>query len=209
MRKIQHLIFDWDGTLVDSAMSAYLTFQKALASVGILFSREQFDAYFTPDWHRMYEAVGLDAARFAEADEEWKNAYPCVAYGLVSEATETLSTLRERGYKLSVVTSGSRWRLDNEICDFGLSGFFEVVICNEDVFHRKPDPEGLQLAASKLGCSADCCSYIGDVPEDILAGKNAQMHTVGVQSLYPTSHKLANCNPDLNLSCIAELLEHY
>lgn len=207
--EITTLFFDWDGTLVDSAMSSYLTFQKALEQFGIPFTWEQFDACFTPDWHRMYEAVGLDKERWLIADKAWKDSYPCVEYSLVKGARDTLLALRERGYRVGVVTSGSRWRLDNEIPDFGLDGVFDVVICSDDVARRKPHPEGLFKAASQLGCGTSCCSYVGDVPEDILAGKNAGMHTIGVKSGFPTSRRLAESRPDLHLEEIPELLEHF
>jgi HAD superfamily hydrolase (TIGR01549 family) len=207
--EITTLLFDWDGTLVDSAMSSYLTFQKALEHCGVAFTWEQFEKHFTPDWHRMYEAVGLEPARWPAADAAWKSSYPCVEYSLVAGARETLVALRKRGYRLGVVTSGSRWRLVNEIRDFGLNGVFDVVICHEDVTHRKPDPEGLIRAAAQLACEASCCCYVGDVPEDILAGKNARMHTVGVRSGFPTSRKLPQSNPDLHLEQIPQLLEHF
>jgi len=190
-------------------MSSYLTFQKALEHVGVPFSWEQFEAHFTPDWHRMYAAVGLDAARFAEADAAWKRNYPCVTYGPVERAKETLISLRDRGYRLGVVTSGSRWRLTPEISEYGLDGLFDVVICNEDVRRRKPDPEGLLTALSRLACNADCCAYVGDVPEDILAGRNANTATIGVDSLYPTSRRLPESRPDLHIENFVELLDHF
>ncbi len=62
--RITTLLFDWDGTLVDSALSSFLTFQKALQRVGVEFTEQHFNDHFTPDWHRMYEAVGL-------APHEW------------------------------------------------------------------------------------------------------------------------------------------
>ncbi len=206
---IDTLLFDWDGTLVDSAMSSFLTFQKALQAVGVTFTEDHFNQHFTPDWHRMYEAVGLDSERWALADAAWKEHYPCVTYSLVSGARETLLTLRKRGYKLGVVTSGSKWRLDPEIAEYGLDGVFDVLVCNEHVQLRKPNPEGLLKASDALGRAAHSCTYVGDVPEDIQAGKNAQMHTVGVKSGYPTSRKLPESAPDLILNSIPELLDHF
>ena len=206
---VSTLLFDWDGTVVDSAMSSFLTFQKALEHVGVAFTWEQFDEHFTPDWHRMYEAVGLAAHRFPEADAAWKRSYPCVTYGLVENAQPTLRALKDRGYRLGVVTSGSRWRLDPEIKEFGLEGLFDVVVCNEDVRQRKPHPEGILKAIAGLRCETNCCAYVGDVPEDIAAGRNAQTVTVGVKSLFPTSRKLADSGPDLNLERFSELLAHF
>lgn len=206
---IDTLLFDWDGTLVDSAMSSFLTFQKALQVVGVDFTENHFNEHFTPDWHRMYEAVGLDSERWALADAAWKEHYPCVTYSLVAGARDTLLELRDRGYKLGVVTSGSKWRLDPEITAYALDGVFDVLICNEDVRQRKPHPEGLLQARDALGRVSSSCAYVGDVPEDIVAGKNAQMHTIGVRSGYPTSRKLPEASPDLFLDSIPELLNHF
>ena len=208
-QSIGTLLFDWDGTLADSARSSFLTFQKALRAVGVEFTEDHFNEHFTPDWHRMYEAVGLDADQWLAADAAWKEHYPCVTYALVSGAHETLTCLRGRGYRLGVVTSGSQWRLDPEIAEYGLDGVFDVVICNEHVKQRKPHPEGLLKARDLLGCDSGSCAYVGDVPEDILAGKNAEMCTVGVRSGYPTSHKLQASAPDLYLESISELLSHF
>jgi phosphoglycolate phosphatase-like HAD superfamily hydrolase len=113
-------------------MSSYLTFQKALEHVGIPFTWEQFKNHFTPDWHRMYEAVGVPEARFLEADAAWKSNYPCVSYGLVDGARDTLASLHRRGYRIGVVTSGSRWRLTPEISDFGLDGTCECFVVERD-----------------------------------------------------------------------------
>ncbi len=207
--EITTLLFDWDGTVVDSVMSSYLTFKKAIECVGVSFTWEQFEAHFAPDWHRMYEAVGVDPARFKEADAAWKASYPCVSYQPVDGARDTLAALKQRGYRLGVVTSGSRWRLTPEISHFGMDDLFDVVICNEDVRRRKPDPEGLLAAATRLRCATGCCAYVGDVPEDILAGRSARMCTVGVRSRFPTSRKLAQSKPDLHLESFPELLMHF
>lgn len=206
---INTLLFDWDGTLVDSALSSFLTFRKALQQVGVDFTEQHFNDHFTPDWHRMYEAVGLAPHHWQLADEAWKEHYPGVEYALVPGARETLLALRERGYRLGVVTSGSQWRLDPEITAYELDGVFDVIICNEHVERCKPHPEGLLKACDTLGCKSDCCAYVGDVPEDILAGKNAQMHTIGVRSGFPTSTKLRDSDPDLCLDSIPELLTHF
>jgi HAD superfamily hydrolase (TIGR01509 family) len=206
---ITALLFDWDGTLVDSALSSFLTFQKALQQVGVEFTEQHFNDHFTPDWHRMYEAVGLAPHDWQLADEAWKQHYPCVEYALVDGARDTLLALRARGYRLGVVTSGSQWRLDPEISAYDLEGLFDVVICNEHVRRRKPHPEGLLRASDILGCECNSCAYVGDVPEDILAGKSAGMHTIGVRSGYPTSRKLPDAHPDLSIDSIPQLLNHF
>lgn len=209
MKHIETILFDWDGTLVDSVDSAFLTFKKSLEHFDVPFTWAQFDEHYTPDWYRMYEAVGLSADRWKLADAMWKEFYPREPYTLVEGAHATLMELRQRGYRLGIVTSGSHWRLVPEIKEFGLEGMFATLICNEHVSQRKPHPEGLLKASAELKCDSATCSYVGDVPEDIFAGKGAQMHTVGVLSRYPTSKRLPESQPDISINKISDLLEHF
>ena len=124
-------------------------------------------------------------------------------------AQETISGLKERGYRLGVVSSGSECRVGREIRELGLEGFFETVVCNEQMKNKKPHPEGLETAMSSLGCSTEATCYVGDSPEDIEMGKRARILTVGVRSDYPTSWKLKSHEPDILIESLSELLHHF
>jgi HAD superfamily hydrolase (TIGR01662 family) len=157
----------------------------------------------------MYETLLLPREKWEAADELWLEHYGEEPPALVAEAGDTIETLRERGYRLGIVTSGTARRVMREISELGLSSTFETVICNEHIVNRKPHPEGLEKAMQALACARDSCSYVGDAPEDVRMGKNAGLFTVAVRSAYPTSKHLLAEQPDIHMESIAEMLLHF
>ena len=56
---ITTLLFDWDGTLFDSARAGFLAFQKTFDDLGIAFTEEFYETRYSPNWYAMYEALNL------------------------------------------------------------------------------------------------------------------------------------------------------
>jgi HAD superfamily hydrolase (TIGR01509 family) len=206
---ITTLLFDWDGTLFDSASAGFTAFQRTFADLGITFTREIYEACYSPNWYAMYETLSLPKDRWKMADELWLEHYGEQPPRLVEKAGETIHALGERGYRLGIVTSGTERRVTREIQQLSLSSTFEALICNEHIVNKKPHPEGLEKAMQLLGIATDTCSYVGDAPEDVRMGKNAGMLTVAVCSAYPTSRRLREEQPDIHLESIDELLLHF
>lgn len=206
---ITTLLFDWDGTLFDSASTGFTAFQKTFDDLGITFTREIYETCYSPNWYAMYETLSLPEDRWKAADELWLEHYGEEIPRLVEGAGETLQELRERGYRLGIVTSGTERRVTREIQQLGLTSTFEALICNEHIVNKKPHPEGLEKAMQLMGSAKDSCSYVGDAPEDVRMGKNAGLMTVAVRSAYPTSGNLIREHPDIHLKSIDELLLHF
>jgi HAD superfamily hydrolase (TIGR01509 family) len=208
-RSITTILFDWDGTLFDSATAGFIAFQKTFADLGIDFTKEFYETRYSPNWYAIYEALNLPKDNWHQADELWLQHYGEEPPRLVDEAEATISELRRRGYRLGIVTSGTQRRVAREIEQLGLSSTFEAVICNEHIEKKKPHPEGLEKAMTLLSTASEYCSYVGDAPEDVQMGKKARVLTVGVLSSYPTSKLLLRERPDIHLGAIAELLIHF
>jgi HAD superfamily hydrolase (TIGR01549 family) len=206
---ITTLLFDWDGTLFDSARAGWLAFQKTFDDLGVAFTREFYEAHYSPNWYAMYETLNVPKDKWKMADELWLEHYGEEPPKLVDGAYATLEELRARGYRLGIVTSGTERRVAREINQLGLSSQFEALICNEHIVNKKPHPEGLEKAMRQMASPPDLCSYVGDAPEDIRMGKNALVFTVGVPSAYPTSKRLLDEQPDLHLESISQLLPHF
>ena len=68
---ITTLLFDWDGTLVDSAQLGLIAFQKSFASMGLEFPQQTYERTYSPSWYSMYEAMGLPREKWEAADELW------------------------------------------------------------------------------------------------------------------------------------------
>lgn len=203
------LLFDWDGTLVDSAQLGLAAFEQSFAALGVAFDREIYRAVYSPNWYAVYEAMGLPKEKWQLADDLWVQHYGQQTAQPVAGAQETITGLKQKGYRLGVVSSGSECRVGREIRELGLEHFFETVVCNEQMENKKPHPEGLETALRSLGCSSEVSCYVGDSPEDIEMGKRAGMLTVGVRSDYPTSWKLKSHQPDILIESLTELLHHF
>lgn len=208
-RAINTLLFDWDGTVVDSAQLGLTAYEKSFAELGIPFDHETYRTVYSPNWLSVYEGMGLPKEQWQRADELWTQHYGEQCAELIVGAGETLAELRKKGYRLGVVSSGNDCRVNREIGDLGLTGVFEVVICHEHISNRKPHPEGLETAMRSLGCSQAEVAYVGDTPEDIEMGQGAGVLTVGVRSAYPTSWKLESSEPDILIASITELPDHF
>ena len=206
---ISTLLFDWDGTLVDSAQLGLVAYEKAFADLGVRFDHETYRAVYSPNWLTVYEGLGLPKEHWQRADELWSHHYGEQSAELITGAGETIRELSQKGYRLGVVSSGNTSRVNREITVLELEGFFNVVICHEQVSNRKPHPEGLETAMRSLGSSQEESCYIGDTPEDIEMGKRANVLTIGVRSSYPTSWKLQSAQPDIYLESFSDLTKHF
>jgi HAD superfamily hydrolase (TIGR01662 family) len=206
---ITTLLFDWDGTVVDSAHLGLIAYEKSFAELGIPFDHDTYCAVYSPNWLSVYEGMGLPKEQWQRADELWTQHYDEQSAQLIDGASETLARLGKKGYRLGVVSSGNACRVNREMKELGLAGLFEVVICHEQIKNRKPHPEGLEVAMRSLGCLQTESCYVGDTPEDIEMGKSAGMLTVGVRSAYPSSWKLKNHSPDIYIESFVELSNHF
>ena len=90
-----------------------------------------------------------------------------------------------------------------------LSDIFTTVVCNEDVVHKKPHPEGLLTAMRHLGKEPEVCCYVGDSPDDIEMGRRAKVRTIGIPGSYPNSQRIRNAMPDDCFDSLVQLLAHF
>ena len=208
-RKIENLIFDWDGTLVDSAHLGLVAFEKTFSELGVTFAHEIYEEKYSPNWYSTYEALGLPRELWQVADDLWIQYYGEQSASLIEGVGDTLLTLRRKGYRLGIVTSGSKSRVCREVEQSVLADGFAVIICNEDIVNKKPHPEGLELAMRGLNVAPSRCAYVGDAPEDIEMGRRGNVLTIGVRSAYPSSGRVLAAKPDLYLDRIVELVNHF
>jgi len=208
-QSITTLLFDWDGTLIDSAQLGLVAFERSFADLGVTFDHETYRKVYSPNWYSVYTALGLPKEKWQQADDLWISHYGEQLAQPIPGAVDTIEELKRRGYRLGVVSSGTECRVVREIGELGLESFFETIICNEQMVEKKPHPEGLETALRLLGAANETTGYVGDSPEDIEMGRRAGLLTVGVRSDYPTSWKLKSHNPDIFLESISELLSHF
>jgi HAD superfamily hydrolase (TIGR01549 family) len=191
------VLFDWDGTLVDSAEASYRCYVRLFDSYGIGFDRARFQSTYSPNWQRTYEAVGLAPELWPEADRRWIEHYGQERTRLVPGAREALARLREAGIAQGVVTSGDRLRVARELADLEVAGYFETVVFGGDTPQRKPHPEALLLALRRMAAAPERAAYVGDSPEDVEMARAAGVRAVGVPGGFPNREALAASRPDV------------
>lgn len=205
---LRAVLFDWDGTLVDSAEKSFRCFVEVFASFGIAFDRARFQATYSPEWTRTYDAVGLPRERWEEADELWLSGYAREESSLVPGAMAALERFHEGGLAQGIVTSGDATRVRRELEVLGVARFFASVVCAGEAARKKPYPEPLLLALSRLGIPASEAAYVGDSPEDVEMARAAGVYSVGIPGGFPNREALRASDPRLLALSLAAAVDH-
>jgi HAD superfamily hydrolase (TIGR01549 family) len=200
------VIFDWDGTLLDSFLADSRAYQAMFRLLRIAFSQHQLARHYSPNWYRVYQAAGIPRKQWDLADRLWAAAYRKENPRLLPGARTILKKL-SRSFALGLVTSGDRARVLKQLRRFGFQRLFPACICSEDAPYRKPHPAPLREAMRCMGVNAADCVYVGDTPEDMEMARRARVRPIGVIGPFPSSARLKAARPDLLLKSITELPE--
>lgn len=204
-QRLRAVLFDWDGTLLDSYTAGEEAFRKMFVQLGVEFTHEKFSTAYSPDWYETYRALGLEEKHWAEGDRLWRKFYADHAPCLVARAKGVLKELRAQRLKLGLITTGHRSRVGEELLRLNIAEMFDVVICGDDCEQVKPHPEGLERALAALALSPDEAIYVGDAPEDLAMARNVGLRFIGVPSPYPTNRLLREQGARV-LGSLAELV---
>jgi len=204
---LQAVLFDWDGTLANTAEASYRCYEKLFSGYGVAFDREAFRRTYSPNWHLTYSALGLPEDRWAEADARWLEHYLQEQVALIEGALEAVRRVRARGLRAGLVTSGDCLRVGRELEALEMAPLFAVVVCAEDIVRRKPHPEALLLALQRLGLEPAAAAYVGDSPEDVEMAKAAGVRAVGVPGGFPNRDALLASAPDLLASSVLSAVD--
>jgi HAD superfamily hydrolase (TIGR01509 family) len=195
---LRAVLYDWDGTLVDSAEKSYQCYVKVFSTFGIPYDHASYEKTYSPDWYQTYVAVGLPRDRWAEADTLWTRTYEREPSRLLPGARTALERMGRGGTAQGLVSSGEASRVRRELREHALEGFFgTAVVCGGETERRKPHPEPLLAGLEKLGVGPAEAVYVGDSPEDVAMAKAAGVRAVGIPGGFPNREALAASGPDL------------
>ena len=186
---MQALIFDLDGTLVDTVYAHVFAWQRALLEFG------------TPiDGWRIHRRIGMSGGLFTRAvareigrelsdddAEAVQRRHGEIFREILPErrplpgAIELLAALRAAGVVHGIATSGRRPEIDRSLEALGVPPEM-VVIERGDVLRAKPEPDLFLACSERLGVSSADCYVVGDAVWDLLAARRAGMLSVGLQS---------------------------
>ncbi len=182
--KIEAVLFDFDGVLVDSQAASFAWLSQVISEYGYRKPREEdYREAFGMDRRDAIKHLTKEESErkidgmmeFAKANER---SYPVDMVRLYDLEVDTLKALSGR-YKLGVVTNGGRSAVERFFNGANVENLFSVVVAREDVINPKPDPEPLLVAAKKLGIAPEKIVYVGDYDVDAIAGHAAGVKVIG------------------------------
>jgi HAD superfamily hydrolase (TIGR01509 family) len=201
------VLFDWDGTLLNSFGADSRAYLATFRSLDVEWEIEDLNRHYSPNWHRVYRAARLPRAKWDEAEKLWRRAYKKENPKLMPGARQLVRSLH-RDFVLGIVSSGNRPRVRRQLRNFQLADYFSACVCNEDAPRRKPHPAPLNLALERLGLEPQDCVYVGDTAEDVEMSRRAGVRPIGVLGPFPTAVRLRASRPDVILNSIQELPHH-
>jgi len=208
-QKIQAVLFDWDGTLIDSYHADSQAYLAMFQELGLEWGLAELEQNYSPDWYSVYRAAGIPEERWSDADRAWRINYARHPSKLMNGTRRILDQLAGR-HRLGLVTSGDRERVTRQLGEFQLTRIFETYVCGGDTPEKKPRPEPLLLALRRMKIDAGRCVYVGDTPEDLLMARAAGVRAIAVLGPFPTEKRLRAAEPEYlleSLDALPELLE--
>jgi len=179
-RPVRAIIFDLDGTLVDTFEMIVAAFNAAITPVtGKTYSdAEVISRFGIPDSQMIRRELESHPKDVVDRAVEVYHAYYAQNHGGVSVfpgISDLLAELRRRGVPMGVMTGKGQRSARITLEALGLSDTFAAVVTGEDVARQKPEPDGPLEAARQLKIAPAECAFVGASPADVGAGKSAGM----------------------------------
>jgi HAD superfamily hydrolase (TIGR01662 family) len=201
---LECVLFDWDGTLLDSFEADAQAYIQMFAALGMTWSIAELKRHYSPNWRNVYRAARLPRGKWEEADRLWMRFYRRHQPELQPGARRVLRAL-ERRFTLALVSSGSRARVRRQLREHKVAAMFSTKVCSEDAPRRKPHPAPLRMALDRLRISPKVCVYVGDAPEDVQMAHRAGVRAIGVLAGSPVPERLRAASPDAMIETIRDL----
>jgi phosphoglycolate phosphatase len=201
------LIFDLDGTLIDSSVGVVEAVNYSLEMTGhSTRPAEEISRYIGYPLKQMYAEFGAEP--FDQLYRHFQNR----ASTSVIEASRALAGaesvvrhLHVSGYRMAIATTKVRWHVDQIVAKLGWRECFEALVGGDEVLAPKPDPAAFRLAVSRLGGQIEHAVVIGDTINDVLAARKISIPVVAVKSPYGGNDTLLASAPDYMIDTISEL----
>lgn len=206
---IRTILFDLDGTLIDTNELIIASFRHTIDQYGDReYKREEILDFIGPPLKESLSKINPDHVEemietYRKHNVENHKRFVKAYDGVV----DTIQKLKEKGYRLGIVTTKMRHTVNMGLELTNLEGLFETVVTLDDVQHAKPHPEPVQTALKALDARADEAMMVGDNTHDIEAGQNAGTKTAGVAWTVKGREVLDRLHPDYMLEHISDLLD--
>jgi len=211
---IKGVIFDLDGTLIDSLETYCMAFNHTvkrhnLKPINIREISDFLNQFISLEQllEKLYPSLGPDEIQ--EFMLEMRKEFIALAkhhITLKPNAREVLTSLKDKGMKIGVATGrmsrgDGKWR---ELNNLGINSLVDIVVTAGET-KPKPDPASLIKCAEQLELSPDECIFVGDSIADVIAGKNAWITVIAIPSGVASREQLAKERPDFFIDCLSHL----
>jgi HAD superfamily hydrolase (TIGR01549 family) len=215
--KVDAVIFDLDGTLIDSIDIYFAIVEKTLARLNMPpVSRGQILAAAESEDFKWELVLPPKVLRRKQTiiEQAWAVINEIAPrmfeknVKLLPGVDGILKRISLNGWKIGLVTSTRKSHLKIKMQPLEIAGvaeLFEAIITSDDVPERKPAPEPLIACAKQLDLQPINCVYVGDTATDMKAGKAARMRTVGVLTGFDDYDSLNRENPDAIIDSVQKL----
>jgi phosphoglycolate phosphatase len=211
---LEAVLFDLDGTLLDTAPDFVTTLQLLLARHNKPALDENAIRQTVSHGARALVSLGFGIDETDAGFEDLRQQLLAIYLTKLSEKTalfdgmdRVLAHLEQRQIPWGIVTNKPSLYADKVLADLKLDSRSSVTICPDHVSKAKPDPEPMLLACSQINCNPDNVIYVGDHRRDIEAGRNASMTTIAANYGYIDPNDPAESwNADHTIDHASELL---
>jgi phosphoglycolate phosphatase len=203
------IVFDWDGTLMDSTATIVASIQAAARDLGLAVPDHRSASYVIglglEDAMKVV-LPGLDPKSYPRVVERYRYHYLSQdkSLTLFEGAREMLLDLSSQGYFLAVATGKSRVGLNRALNTAGLMSLFDSTRCADETF-SKPHPAMLQEITRELGQDMQRTVMIGDTTHDLQMAGNAGAAAIGVHYGAHPAHELEALSPMFGADSVSSL----
>ncbi len=183
---VRAVIFDLDGTLIDSYEAHVESFRRALTRFGLTVEDSEIHLRFGKPAKQIIKEI-LPETQHRHIDEIVK--YKRLEFIETSKDMQIfdgveilLKNLKDKGLSICLATSADSPSVIRVVNKFGLESYFDVILSSNDVKEAKPNPEMFIQASKRLEVEPKNCLVIGDSPFDVIAAKKAGMKIVIVDN---------------------------
>lgn len=175
------LLFDWDGTVLNSKTALIEAYRRSTQEIiGHVFpmTDEEFGEAYTRSGAEVFRRLAESDDEVQELAEAYQRHYFSIPTAPYEGILYLLDRLASAGVLLGVVTSKSRSRLEHDLKMVPELDIFDVMVCADDVVRVKPDPEPVLLALHRLG-EKSLFAMVGDTVVDVEASQAAGLQAIG------------------------------
>jgi pyrophosphatase PpaX len=204
LNAVRAVLFDLDGTLLDTIPLILTSFRHATATVlGAPLPDDVMLANVgVPLRVQMTEFSPEHAEELLHCYREHNNSIHDEMVCMFPPTPAALTRIADTGLPLGIVTSKSRMMAERGLAITGIAGLFQTLVTCDDLAEHKPDPAPLRFAADALGVDVRYCIYIGDSPHDVAAARAAGMLAVAATWGVSSRETLLAAEPDLILDSL-------